>query len=331
MATLKDVAKLACVDVSTVSRALNNSSYVHPDTKARVYEAARTLGYRPNAMAQALRQGRRHILGVVVPRLHLTIFSEILQGIEEEADRLGYTTMVCVTEDDPRVERDRLSRLRSGFVDGIIISSTGRNGRLLRDLRAEGIPLVQLVRNQDPSISSIVADYETCGYDAVRYLHSLGCRRIGIIDGAQNLAPYRLRREGYLRGMEKYGLDPILSKSSRQPNTFEYGYECAAQLLDNNTDLDALIASVDVQGLGAMRLVSERGLFMPDDLRVISLTGHEIGAMLETSMTSMEMPAHEMGLKAVDMVVEQIEAPDGQKPSPQHLSFSAVLVEREST
>ena len=331
MATLKDVAKLACVDVSTVSRALNNSSYVHPDTRARVFEAARTLGYRPNAMAQALRQGRRHILGVVVPRLHLTIFSEILQGIEQEADKRGYTTMVCVTENDARVERDRLNRLRNGFVDGIIIASTGRNSRLLRDIRAEGIPLVQLVRNQDPSISSIVADYETSGYDAVRYLHSLGCRRIGIIDGAQNLAPYRLRREGYLRGMERCRLEPILSESRRQPNTFEYGYECAARLLDSNDGLDAIIASMDVQGLGALRLLSERGICVPDQVRVMSLTGHEVGAMLATSMTSMEMPAHEMGVKAVDMIVEQIEAPAGQKPSPQHLSFSSILVEREST
>ena len=331
MATLKDVAKLACVDVSTVSRALNNSSYVHPDTRARVFEAARTLGYRPNVMAQALRQGRRHIIGVVVPRLHLTIFSEILQGIEVEADRLGYTTMVCVTEDDPRAERDRLSRLRSGYVDGIIITSTGRNGRLLRDLRAEGIPLVQLVRNQDPMISSIVADFETCGYDAVRYLRTLNCKRIGIIDGAQNLAPYRLRREGYLRAMERFGLEPILSQSVRQANTFEYGYECAEQLLVTNPDLDAIIASVDVQGLGALRLLSERGIDVPDQIRVMSLTGHEIGAMLATSMTSMEMPAQEMGAKAVGMIVEQIEAQPGNKPSPQHLSFSAILVEREST
>ena len=87
MATLKDVAKLACVDVSTVSRALNNTSYVHPDTKARVYAAAKELGYHPNIMAQALRQGRRHTLGMVVPRLDLAIFAEILQGFERDGRR----------------------------------------------------------------------------------------------------------------------------------------------------------------------------------------------------------------------------------------------------
>ena len=113
--------------------------------------------------------------------------------------------------------------------------------------------------------------------------------------------------------------------------TFEYGYACAAQLLDANADLDAMIASVDVQGLGALRLLSERGVVVPKQIRVMSLTGHEVGAMLATSMTSMEMPALEMGAKAVDMVVEQIEAPAGQKPSSQLLSFSAILAEREST
>lgn len=82
MATLKDVAKLACVDVSTVSRALNNTSYVHPDTKERIYAAAKELGYHPNVMAQALRQGKRHTIGVIVPSLFLSVFAGITLGIE---------------------------------------------------------------------------------------------------------------------------------------------------------------------------------------------------------------------------------------------------------
>ena len=77
MATLKDVARLACVDVSTVSRALNNTSYVHPDTKARIFAAVKELSYQPNVLAQGLRQGKRHTIGVVVPRLHLTLFADI--------------------------------------------------------------------------------------------------------------------------------------------------------------------------------------------------------------------------------------------------------------
>lgn len=154
--------------------------YVHPDTKARIYAAAKELGYHPNIMAQALRQGRRHTIGVVVPRLHLTIFSEILQGIEREAGQLGYATLICTTDDDPKTEKDCLNRLRNGFVDGIIIAGTGRNGRILRDIQASGIALVQLVRRQEGQISSVVADYEECSVFVPQGLSEAGPdQRIG--------------------------------------------------------------------------------------------------------------------------------------------------------
>ena len=331
MATLKDVARLACVDVSTVSRALNNTSYVHPDTKARIYAAAKELGYHPNVMAQALRQGRRHVIGVVVPRLHLAIFSEILQGIEREAGQLGYSTLICFTEDDPKAEKDCLNRLRGGFADGIIIAGTGRNGRMLRDIQASGIPLVQVVRRQEAQISSVVADYRECGADAVRFLYNKGCRRIGLISGSSHLAPYRERHEGVRRAAKELEMEAFYSECDRPVNTFEYGYDCANQLLDKHPDLDAILAAVDVQGLGAIRAVTERGLRIPEQIKVMSLTGHEVGAMLQTAMTSMEMPSRLMGQKAARMVIEEVEAPSGQRPAPQHLSFTMQLEEREST
>lgn len=331
MATLKDVARLACVDVSTVSRALNNTSYVHPDTKERIYAAAKELGYHPNVMARALRQGKKHTIGVVVPRLHLAIFSEILQGIEEKARQLGYATIICVTEDNPKVEKECLNRLRNGFIDGIIIAATGRNGRLIRDIKASGIAVLQLVRRQERNISSIVADYEACAYDAVHFLYAKGCREMGLIAGSQHLAPYKKRQEGYQKAIKKLGLQENLSECTTYPvNSFEYGYECTAQLLEDNYELDSIIACVDIQGLGAIRALKERNI-LPSKIKIISLTGHSVGGMLQTSMTSMEMPAHEMGVKSAEMIIEEINAPSGQKPSPQHLSFSAMLVERETT
>ena len=246
MATLKDVARLACVDVSTVSRALNNTSYVHPDTKARIYAAAKELGYRPNIMAQALRQGRRHTIGVVVPRLHLTIFSEILQGIEREAGQLGYATLICTTDDDPKTDKDCLNRLRNGFVDGIIIAGTGRNGRILRDIQASGIALVQLVRRLEGQISSVVADYKECGEDAARFLYRKGCRKVGLISGSDDLAPYRERYEGFWRAVRELNLDAFYCACDRSVNTFEYGYDCTNRLLDEHPELDAILAAVDV-------------------------------------------------------------------------------------
>ena len=331
MATLKDVAARANVDVSTVSRALNNTSYVHPDTKAKILAAARDLGYRPNAAAKALRQGRRKTIGYVVPRTRVALFSEILQGVDEKAREMGYSVMICITDDDPAKEKTCLNQLRDSGVDGIIVTTTGKNPRLLRDIHASGIAMVQLIRRQERTISSVYADNELCGYDSVKYLYERGSRVIGLINGPEKLGPYAGRYRGYKSAIEELSLDEITVSSDLPSNSFTFGYQCAKQMLEENPDLDAIMAAVDIQGLGVMRAVKDFGKKIPDDIRVMSMTGHEIGKMLETTMTAMEIPAREMGQAAVEMLVREIEAPSTDKPKARHMSFQASLVEREST
>lgn len=134
MPTLRDVAKLACCDVSTVSRALNNNPCVHAETKKRIMAAVEKLSYRPNLLAKGLRQGKRHSVGIVVPHLHLSVFSMIAQSIEATLREAGYSAFLCSVEDNPIAERDSLNRLRNGLVDGIIIAGTGKNKNLIRDI-----------------------------------------------------------------------------------------------------------------------------------------------------------------------------------------------------
>ncbi|MBN2899773.1 MAG: LacI family DNA-binding transcriptional regulator [Clostridia bacterium] len=331
MATLKDVAKLACVDVSTVSRALNNTSYVHPDTKARIFEAVKTLSYHPNVLAKGLRKGKRHTLGVVIPFSQLTIFADIVQSIETEARKLGYSTLLCHTEDDPEIERHSLNRLRNGFVDGIIIASTGQNGHLLRDIHASGIAVMQIIRKQEKSLSSVVADYKSCAYETVNYLVAKGCQNIGFINGNMHLAPYKGRYEGYEKALNEHSLPKYCVIANGNCNSFDYGYQSAIDLLDQNPRLDAIMAAVDIQGMAAIRVLKEKGLNVPKDVKVVSLTGHSIGGLLETSMTSQEIPAKDIGQMAVNMIVKDIDAPENEKPSVQHLVFNAVMIERESS
>lgn len=330
MATLKDVAKLACVDVSTVSRALRDDSYVHPDTKARIMAAVRELSYTPNVMAQALRKGKRHTIGLVIPRLSFTVFAEITQAIEAEARKHGYAVLICHTEDDPKIEKECLNRLRNGFVDGIIIAGTGRNNRLLQNILTDGLAVTQIVRQQLSGISSVIVDYEKCGYDAVKYLAQKGCREIGLINGSLKLAPYKERYDGYCRALEELGLTQTTSAAEGQVNSVDYGYRCTFDLLEQNPYLDAIMAAVDAQGIGALRALKEAGKRIPDDIRLISLTGHSIGKMLETSMTALEMPAKQIGTKAASMTIESIEAPENDKPGIQHLVFNSSWTERES-
>ena len=315
MATLKDVAKLANVDVSTVSRALNNTSYVHPDTKKKIFKAVEQLSYRPNLLAKGLKQGKRRTLGVVVPSVNLSIFGEIVQGIEMQAGNRGYSLMICLTKDDPDIEAECLNRLRNGLVDGILIASTGQNTRLIRDIKANGVAVVQLVRNQDRKFSSVEADCFSCGYEAAKYLYKKGCTKIGFINGSTEFTPYAERYRGYHKAMKELGLKEYQVESGLpRGNYFKDGYKGVERLKE-----------------AFPSALKESGKKVPKEVKVISLTGHAIGGMLETAMTSMELPGREMGQRAADMILEDIEAADDEKPSVQHMVFGTKLIERETT
>ena len=237
---------------------LLNTSYVHPDTKARILAAVKELSYQPNVLAKGLRQGKRHTIGIVVPRLSMTVFAELIQGIDEEARYHGYSILVCTTEDYPDVERECLNRLRNGFVDGIIIAGTGKCGRLIRDIHASGISVVQIIRKQESHLSSVIANYKQSAYRAVKYLAGKGCKEIGLINGPMSLPTYYERYQGYKKAISELGLKEICPESTQQANTFEYGFQCAEFLLTNYFHLDAIITSVDIQGIGALRASKNR-------------------------------------------------------------------------
>lgn len=332
MATLKDVARLANVDISTVSRALNNTSYVHPETKKKIYDAVEQLSYKPNLLAKGLRQGKRHTIGVVIPEINFSIFGEMVQGIEMQARKMGYSIIICNTKDKQDAEEECLNRLRNGLVDGILIAATGQNGRLLRDIKSSGISVMQIVRNQDSLLNSVVADYYACGYEAVKYLYGKGCRHIGFINGSMEIIPYKERYKGYRKAIREFSAEEYVACSAySQRDYFKSGYNGILELIEKGGELDGLMVAVDMQGLGAIRALKERGIKVPEAMKVISLTGHSIGGMLETAMTSMEVPAKEMGEEVTKMIVSDIESKPDKKCCPFHKVFEASLIERETT
>ncbi|MBP3914052.1 MAG: LacI family DNA-binding transcriptional regulator [Lachnospiraceae bacterium] len=330
MATLKDVAALAHVDVSTVSRALNNTSYVHPDTKARIMAAVKELSYKPNVLAKGLRQGKLNTIAVIIPMLSFSIFAEVTSGIEEAARELGYATIIVNTGNNKTTEKECLNKLRNGFIDGMIIASTGHNNRLIRDISTD-MPVVQVIRQFDPRLSSVVVDYVEIGYRSVCHLADKGCRKIGLINGSAAISPYADRYKGYKKAIRERDLEEITAERDSRLRGMKYGYDCTLKLLDENARLDAVLAATDSQGMGAMRALNDNGLSIPDQMRVLSMTGHMVGDMLVPSLTSMELPGFELGSRSAEMLIRSIESDAKRKPSVQHLTLSANLVKREST
>ena len=330
MATLKDVAKLATVDISTVSRALNNKGYVHEETKKKIIEAVEELSYHPNILAKGLRQGKKHTIAFVVPRIAITIYSDMIAPFSEAARKMNYECLICVSDDDVQQEKEILERLRGGTVDGIVISSTGKNNKLIREIKNEGVCILQAVRKQDESLSSIISDYYTTGYEAVKFLYSKGCRNIGLIIGNLSLHPYKERYAGYMKAVRELGLEPIVVMDETNPNKMHYGMNCADKLLDQYPALDGLLASVDSQGIGAIRELTQKGKKIPEDIKVMSLTGIRLGGFLETAMTAMEVPAGEIGETAAEIIIKDIES-KAERRTVKNLVFNSTLVERETT
>lgn len=228
------------------------------------------------------------------------------------------------------VEKESLNRLRNGFVDGMIVAGTGQNTRIIRDIAVE-MPVVQVIRRYDLKMSSVVVDYTDIGYQSVKFLYKQGCRKIGLINGSEKIPPYADRYRGYKQAIRELSLPEITAERESKLRGMKYGYDCAVKLIDENMELDAILAATDAQGMGAIRALKDNGLHTPQDIRVLSMTGHRVGDMLETSLTSMELPGFEIGQKAAAMVIDSIEAVDKHKPAVQHLTFSATLAEREST
>lgn len=331
MSTLKDVAKLANVNVSTVSRALNGNSYVKKTTKEKILNAVKRLNYHPNLLAKNLKEGKSRTIGVIVPSIGLNIFGEITKNIETECRKLGYNIIIANTQDDAKVESECIKHLRNGFVSGIVIASCGKNQKLIREINKSGIPIIQMIRKYDDSINSIAANYESIGYKSAKYLILKGCKNIGLINGNMELIPYKNRYYGYKKALSEYGYkENVIELFENKIDYLRNGYDSAISLIENNPNIDGILTSTDMQGIGIMRALKEKNIPVPKKIKLISLTGNYIGEWLETAITSMEIPAKEIGVKIANMIIEKIEN-NTTKKSPSHIIFEPYFVERETT
>lgn len=327
MSTLKDVAKLANVDVSTASRALNGKSYVQEETKLRILNAAKQLNYSPNLLAKNLREGKSKTIAVIVPSISLNIFADITYYIEIECRKLGYNTIISNTQDDPSIEANCLKHLSKGFVDAIAIASCGKNKKLIKEIHKRGIPIIQIIRKYDNTISSVAANYKIIGYDGTKYLISKGCKHIGLINGSKYIIPYKERYDGYKKAITENNYQENVAEITTL-DFLEGSYNAVHSLLERNPNIDGILVSTDMQGIGVMRALKNKKIKVPQQIKIISLTGNYIGAWLETAITSVEIPAKEIGKKIANIIIENIK---NKKNTTNHIVFEPHLVERETT
>ena len=319
-ATLHDVAAKVGVSPRTVSRVVNDEGGFSEKTRDRVMAAISELGYRPNLLARSLVTNRSNTLALVVPVIDDPFFPELANGVQSAARSRGMTMYLAVTEGQPDLEKELLSRMMSQAIDGAILFPT-RSGDGALDHAGQGLPIVTIDTAFDhPNICCVRSDLENGVHLAVDHLRTTGRARLAMLTNGA-LAPERRRRERTFRAVE--GDQAIVCESEA---TYDGGYRSMEQILNQHRDVDGVFVYNDVMAIGAMSAARAAGRSVPDDLAVVGCDDIEMGALVSPGLTTVRLDRERLGSEAVTRLIELRET--GVAPDPVTVPVS--LVVRES-
>ena len=310
--TIKEIARMASVSHTTVSRALNNKSRIRNETKEKILSIARELNYQPNFIARSLVMKRTKTLGLVITTIANPFYTELALGIEATARELGYTIILSFTHSDLSIEKQSIEMLRSKGVDGIIFSSAHIDDPNIVELAEEGFPIILVNRKTYHPIIKEKVDYVGVdnilgGFLAVEHLARLGHKRIGVIGGSSESSVGFERLEGGKRALEVYGLDKVDDYFLEGNFLKESGYQGGKRFLKMVEPPTAVFATNDYMALGVYQAMIEEGVRVPEDMALIGFNDIEFSAMKGIELTTIGQKKFEMGAFAVKTVVEKIE------------------------
>lgn len=330
MSTIRDVARLAGVSTATVSRAINAPENVSPQTRERVAKAMQACRYHYNALARGFVTKQSSTLGLIVPSITNPIFAESIRGVQDYAHREGYQVLLGDTDYEYAKEARLCGVLRERQVEGLIITTTRLNGKALQDLLEDRFPFVLLYSTiRRGPFSSVGVDNFRGGYTATAHLIHLGHRRIAMLAGGFSFSDKSLHRwHGYKKCLRDHGLryDPALVIQTRY--TLESGREAIKTILSRERTPTAVFCSNDFMAIGAMQGAREAGVALPGGLSIVGFDDMAIAAFISPSLTTIRQPAHEMGRRGTEILLDRIRKGGGK---PVHEILDTGIVAREST
>ncbi|HRQ40355.1 MAG TPA: LacI family DNA-binding transcriptional regulator [Chloroflexota bacterium] len=327
--TIIDVAREAGVSYSTVSRVVNNKTYVKPETRERVAQAMHRLGYQANLQARSLAGGQSHVIGLLVHNMSTQYMAEIFRGIDDVLATYDYELMLYTTHRRRTKESTYVNMMARGLADGLLIVLPRQPEAYIESLRARDFPYVLIDQvGIDENDVAVTATNFQGGYDATSHLIALGHRRIGKIAGWMDMVSARDRLDGYKAALSDHGIpvdpDLIVMGNFEQSS----GYQGAETLLDLAEPPTAVFASNDVMAQGALELFRERGRHVPQDMSLVGFDDIPLAAILNPPLTTLRQPMVEMGRQATQMLLDWIGNP-AQKPT--SITLPTELVQRAST
>jgi LacI family transcriptional regulator len=326
---MRDVANKAGLSVSTVSHVVNNTRAVSEESRQRVLQAMDELGYKPNVLARSLRRQESNTIGMIVPDSANPFFAEMARGIEDASFSQNYSVILCNSEGDLDKQLVYTNVLIGNQVAGILFVAAGVSTELVKDLRCRLVPVVVVDREvPGVDVDTVLTNHSQGGRLATQHLVDLGHRRIACISGGSELTPSAERLTGYCEVLESNDLPYDDSLVIRGDFQYESGYEATQQLMNLDSPPSAVFACNDLMAVGCMSAATELGLPVPEALSVVGFDDVRLASYTNPPLTTICQPKHEIGVMAIEMLLDRMRDPDGPA---RFRRFDTELFVRQST
>lgn len=330
--TIKDIARELGISPSTVSRALKDHFEISEETKKAVKRVAEELNYQPNSLALSLRNSKSNTIGVVIPEIVHFFFSTVISGIEDIAHANGYNVIITQSNESYDRELSNIQTLFNSRVDGMLISISKETFDCthINELKEKGLPVVFFDRIGDDGSSSVTIDDFQSGYQATKHLIQQGYDRIAHLAGPSNLFIMNERLNGYKQALEDAGYEVdeqlIIRDSAFEE---EAAYDSAYKLL-NEKNPNGIFAYHDLAAMAAIKAVQDYGKNVPQDVGVVGFSNWQFTKLTNPTITTVEQPGYEIGQKAAEMLLKQIEVEEESGPI-ERIKLKTKLIARDST
>ncbi|MBN9072914.1 MAG: LacI family DNA-binding transcriptional regulator [Rhizobiales bacterium] len=323
-ATLKDIARAVGVDVSTVSKVLNDGGIsVRAQTRQAILDEARRVNYRPHALARNLRTQRTGALGILLPDLTNPVYATTVRGAMRQAEMAGYVTLIAEVADEQRSASAYMRLVSERRIDGLIIAVTAESREMIEAI--EGNPVPHVFVNRRSSIGrSVTVDDQASGRLAAQTLIDAGHTRLGFIGSVPDLDTSRRRYNGFFEVCREAGLASV--SIANAPVSRRGGFDALHSLMGGRSPPTAIFAFNMLVGIGALAAARVRGIQVPRDLSVVSLDGED-AIFTAPPLTAITTPLAEMGARAVIELEAMI---NGREPQDVVIDIPPRLVMRES-
>lgn len=329
MATIEDVAKLAGLSRTTVSRVINDQPYVTEEKKQRILQAMDDLGYVPNSSARRLRSQRTDTIAVLLPRITNPFFANLIEAMEKKASQWGYQVIVCQTHDSKKKELDYLQLLKTKQVDGIVMTSLCNDWSTVEPYLESGPIVLCNEYMEEMSVPMVHMDHRKAAYESTMHLIDQGCTKIAYISGGSDTYLAEERKVGFMKALSECSLPYIEEASLDWAIHVEDGQKVFNHIQNHHPFIDGVFTGSDEVAAGVVYEAVKAGWKVPDDLAVVGFDNQMLSLLMVPSVTTIDQPVVKMADRTIEVLVRQLVNP--RMNNARRYIYSHKLLVRHST